>query len=149
MLEKELGKKFGDPKNPLLVSVRSGAAQSMPGMMNTILNLGLNDRRLRHNGKCYRQRAVCLRRLSPAHQHVRRCCVRVDHELFEHAFDKVKAKYKVQNDTDVPVEGMIQLCDEYKKVFQKHFGKAFPRIRSSSLNWRSKRYSRVGCNRGR
>ena len=42
------------------------------------------------------------------------------------AFDKIKAKYKVKNDTDVPVEGMIQLCDEYKKVFQKHFGKPFP-----------------------
>ena len=50
----------------------------------------------------------------------------VDHEHFEHAFDKIKAKYKVKNDTDVPVEGMIELCDEYKKVFQKHFGKPFP-----------------------
>ncbi len=50
----------------------------------------------------------------------------VDHEQFEHAFDKIKTKYKVKNDTDVPVEGMIQLCDEYKKVFQKHFGKPFP-----------------------
>ena len=71
-LEKELGKKFGDDKNPLLVSVRSGAAVSMPGMMNTILNLGLTDKSVRGPGQGHRQRAVCLRRLSPPDQHVRR-----------------------------------------------------------------------------
>ena len=72
MLEKELGKKFGDNANPLLVSVRSGAAVSMPGMMNTILNLGLNDESVVGLGQCDRQRALRLRRLSPADQHVRR-----------------------------------------------------------------------------
>ncbi len=71
-LEKELGKKFGDDKNPLLVSVRSGAAISMPGMMNTILNLGLNDVSTAGLAKATKQRTLCLRCLSAADQHVRR-----------------------------------------------------------------------------
>ena len=66
------GKKFGDPADPLLVSVRSGAALSMPGMMNTILNLGLNDAVGRGPGQEDRQPAVRLRRLPPPDQHVRR-----------------------------------------------------------------------------
>jgi pyruvate,orthophosphate dikinase len=126
VLEKELGKKFGDTTNPLLVSVRSGAAQSMPGMMNTILNLGLNDEAvvgLANATGNQRFAYDAYRRLINMYGDV---VCGVDHELFEHAFDKIKAKYKVKNDTEVPVEGMIQLCEEYKKVFQKHFGKPFP-----------------------
>src|SRR4029077_14471060 len=49
----------------------------------------------------------------------------VDHEHFEHAFDKIKGRYKVKEDTEVPLEGMVKLCDEYKAVFKKHFGKSF------------------------
>jgi pyruvate,orthophosphate dikinase len=126
LLEKELGKKFGDTRNPLLVSVRSGAAVSMPGMMNTILNLGLNDEAVVGLASATGNERFAYdayRRLINMYGDV---VCGVDHELFEHAFDKVKAKFKVKNDTDVPVEGMIQLCDEYKKVFQKHFGKPFP-----------------------
>ncbi len=126
MLEKELGKKFGDTNDPLLVSVRSGAAVSMPGMMNTILNLGLNDEAvvgLANATDNQRFAYDAYRRVINMYGDV---VCGVDHEHFEHAFDKIKAKYKVKNDTDVPVEGMIQLCDEYKKVFQKHFGKPFP-----------------------
>jgi pyruvate,orthophosphate dikinase len=126
LLEKELGKKFGDNANPLLVSVRSGAAQSMPGMMNTILNLGLNDEAVVGLANATGQKRFAYdayRRLINMYGDV---VCGVDHEHFEHAFDKVKAKYKVKNDTDVPLEGMVQLCDEYKKVFQKHFGKPFP-----------------------
>lgn len=125
-LEKELGKTFGDTTNPLLVSVRSGAAVSMPGMMNTILNLGLNDEAVvgLANATGHKRFAYdAYRRLINMFGDV---VCGVDHELFEHAFDKIKTKFKVKNDTDVPLEGMVQLCDEYKKVFQKHFGKPFP-----------------------
>ncbi|MEX2305944.1 MAG: pyruvate, phosphate dikinase [Pirellulales bacterium] len=125
-LEKELGKKFGDTANPLLVSVRSGAAVSMPGMMNTILNLGLNDLSvvgLANATGNERFAYDAYRRLINMYGDV---VCGVDHELFEHAFNKIKTKYKVKNDTDVPTEGMIQLCEDYKKVFQKHFGKPFP-----------------------
>src|SRR4051812_47237143 len=126
LLEKELGKKFGDTANPLLVSVRSGAAVSMPGMMNTILNLGLNDEAvigLANATENQRFAYDAYRRLINMYGDV---VCGVDHAIFEHAFDKIKVKHKAKSDTDVPVEGMIQLCQEYKKVFQKHFGKPFP-----------------------
>jgi len=125
-LEKELGKKFGDNKNPLLVSVRSGAAVSMPGMMNTILNLGLNDESVAglasatHNPRFAYD---AYRRLINMFGDV---VVGVDHHQFEEAFDKVKAKYNVRNDTDVPTKGLIELCEAYKKVYRKHAGHSFP-----------------------
>lgn len=126
MLEKELGKKFGDTQNPLLVSVRSGAAQSMPGMMNTILNLGLNDEAvvgLANATGNERFAYDAYRRLINMYGDV---VCGVDHEHFEEAFDKIKKQYNAKSDTDVPVEGMIRLCDAYKDVFKKHFGKPFP-----------------------
>ncbi|MEX2169782.1 MAG: pyruvate, phosphate dikinase [Pirellulales bacterium] len=126
LLEKELGKRFGDPKNPLLVSVRSGAAASMPGMMNTILNLGLNDDAvvgLANATGNERFAYDAYRRLINMFGDV---VCNVDHELFEHVFTAIKKKYNAKTDNDVPLEGMIELCDEYKAVFKKHFGKAFP-----------------------
>ena len=101
-LEKELGKKFGDTTDPLLVSVRSGAAISMPGMMNTILNLGLNDESVVGLANATGNKRFAFdayRRLINMYGDV---VCGVDHEHFEHAFDKVKTKYKVKSDTDVP-----------------------------------------------
>ena len=126
LLEKELGKKFGDTKSPLLVSVRSGAAVSMPGMMNTILNLGLNDQSvvgLANDTDNERFAYDAYRRLINMYGDV---VCGVDHEHFEEAFDKIKKKYHAEQDNDVPVEGMIELCESYKKVFRKHFGAPFP-----------------------
>jgi pyruvate,orthophosphate dikinase len=126
MLEKELGKKFGDTKAPLLLSVRSGAASSMPGMMNTILNLGLNDEAVvgLANATGHKRFAYdSYRRLINMYGDV---VCGVDHEHFEIAFDKIKKRYKAAVDNDVPLEGMIELCEEYKNVFKKHFGKPFP-----------------------
>ncbi|MEO2049682.1 MAG: pyruvate, phosphate dikinase [Pirellulales bacterium] len=125
-LQKELGKKFGDVKNPLLISVRSGAAVSMPGMMNTILNLGLNDESVLGLAKATGNERFAYdayRRLINMYGDV---VCGVDHKLFEEAFDKIKKKYRVKDDNDVPTEGMGQLCTLYKKVFRKHFGKPFP-----------------------
>ena len=126
MLEKELGKKFGDTKMPLLVSVRSGAAVSMPGMMNTILNLGLNDQSVAGLANATGNERFAYdayRRLINMFGDV---VCGVDHEYFEHAFDRIKTKYRAKEDNDVPLEGMIALCDAYKKVFRKHYGKPFP-----------------------
>jgi pyruvate,orthophosphate dikinase len=126
MLEKETGKKFGDEQDPLLVSVRSGAAASMPGMMNTILNLGLNDvavRGLATETGNERFAYDAYRRLINMFGDV---VVGVDHEHFEKAFDKIKREYGAVLDTDVPAEGMKSLCDAYKKVYKKHHGKTFP-----------------------
>ena len=126
MLEKELGKKFGDDSNPLLVSVRSGAAVSMPGMMNTILNLGLNDTATAGLAKATKNERFAYdayRRLINMFGDV---VMGMDHHIFETAFDKVKKKYKVSEDTDVPAEGLKELCDHYKAAFKKHAGTEFP-----------------------
>jgi len=126
VLEKELGKKFGDEANPLLVSVRSGAAVSMPGMMNTILNLGLNDQATEGLAKATNNERFAYdayRRLINMFGDV---VVGMDHHVFEHAFDIVKKKYKVTEDTDVPAEGLKELCEAYKAVYKKHTGEDFP-----------------------
>ncbi len=125
-LEKELGKKFGDANNPLLVSVRSGAAVSMPGMMNTILNLGLNDVATEGLAKATDNERFAYdayRRLINMFGDV---VMGIDHHEFEVAFDQVKSKYKVTDDTAVPAEGLKELCEAYKAVYHKHTGSEFP-----------------------
>jgi pyruvate,orthophosphate dikinase len=125
-LEKETGKKFGDNHNPLLVSVRSGAAVSMPGMMDTILNLGLTDLAvvgLANSTKNARFAYDAYRRLINMFGDV---VMGVDHHHFEDAFNKIKQKYNVTADTDVPEQGMIELCEAYKTVYQKYVGEVFP-----------------------
>ena len=125
-LEKELGKKFGDNSSPLLVSVRSGAAVSMPGMMNTILNLGLNDESTAGLAKATKNERFAYdayRRLINMYGDV---VMGLDHHTFEEAFDKIKKKYKVKEDTEVPAEGLKELCDAYKAVYKKGTGEAFP-----------------------
>jgi pyruvate, orthophosphate dikinase len=125
-LEKELGKKFGDPENPLLVSVRSGAAVSMPGMMDTILNLGLTDVSVQGLAKATGNERFAYdayRRLINMFGDV---VMEVEHELFEQEFNKIKKKYKVHQDTQVPAEGLKELCAAYARVYQEHTGKPFP-----------------------
>ncbi|MDA7980044.1 MAG: pyruvate, phosphate dikinase [Pirellulales bacterium] len=126
MLEKETGKSFGDGRDSLLVSVRSGAAVSMPGMMNTILNLGLNDETvvgLSNATKNERFAYDAYRRLINMYGDV---VMGVDHHLFEAEFSKLKRDFNVRNDTDVPAEGLVRLCQEYKKVYRHHVGSDFP-----------------------
>jgi pyruvate,orthophosphate dikinase len=126
LLEKETGKKFGDNQNPLLVSVLSGAAASMPGMMNTILNLGLNDEAVVGLATATGNERFAYdayRRLINMYGDV---VVGVDHEHFEEAFDKIKRKHNAQKDTDVPTKGLIELCEAYKKVYKKYHGEPFP-----------------------
>jgi pyruvate,orthophosphate dikinase len=125
-LEKETNKKFGDNHNPLLVSVRSGAAVSMPGMMDTILNLGLTDLSvvgLANSTKNARFAYDAYRRLINMFGDV---VMGVDHHLFEEAFNKIKARFNAASDTDVPEHGMIELCEAYKAVYQRHVGEVFP-----------------------
>ncbi|MHC2070040.1 pyruvate, phosphate dikinase [Bremerella sp. T1] len=125
-LEKELKKKFGDNKNPLLMSVRSGAAVSMPGMMNTILNLGLTDESvvgLANATNNERFAYDAYRRLIDMFGDV---VMEVDREHFEEAFSAIKKKYKAKLDNEVPAEGLIELCNEYKAIYQKYTGEDFP-----------------------
>ncbi len=125
-LEKETGKRFGDTGNPLLVSVRSGAAVSMPGMMDTILNLGLNDASTEGLAEATGNRRFAFdayRRLINMFGDV---VMGVDHEHFEHAFDELKASQRVSEDTDVSAEGLEELCQRYKEVYHAHVGEPFP-----------------------
>jgi pyruvate,orthophosphate dikinase len=125
-LEAELGKKFGDDKNPLLLSVRSGAAMSMPGMMNTILNLGLNDvstAGLAQATSNERFAYDAYRRLINMFGDV---VMGIDHEHFEEAFDAIKKKYNTLEDTQVPAEGLKELCVAYKALYKKDTGEDFP-----------------------
>ena len=125
-LEHELGKVFGDAVNPLLVSVRSGAAVSMPGMMNTILNLGLNDTSVAGVADATGNERFAYdayRRLINMFGEV---VMGINHDAFEHAFDRIKTRHKATLDTDVPTMGMIDLCKAYKSVYRKHAGEEFP-----------------------
>ncbi|MDP6553474.1 MAG: pyruvate, phosphate dikinase [Pirellulaceae bacterium] len=125
-LEQELGKKFGDDANPLLVSVRSGAAVSMPGMMDTILNLGLTDVAVEGLAKATDNQRFAYdayRRLINMFGGV---VMEIDHGHFEAAFSTIKTKYDVELDTEVPAEGLVELCQAYKAVYREHTGTDFP-----------------------
>jgi pyruvate,orthophosphate dikinase len=126
LLEKETGKKFGHPTNPLLVSVRSGAARSMPGMMETILNLGLTDESvvgLANATGNERFAYDAYRRLINMFGSV---VMDLDHKLFEHQFKEVKEEYGAKVDTEVPTAGLTKLCDLYKQMYHRNVGQAFP-----------------------
>jgi len=130
-VEKQIGKKFGDPVNPLLVSVRSGAKFSMPGMMDTVLNLGLNETTLeaiikqsnnpRFGYDSYRRFLMMFSDivLSGDYPKLKK------HE-FEHIFDKLKAEVGAKQDTDVDAEGLKKLCGQYKEYFKSVTGDDFP-----------------------
>ena len=126
VLEKETGKKFGSSDNPLLLSVRSGAAQSMPGMMDTVLNLGLNDDAVEGLSELTDNKRFAYdayRRLLNMYGDV---VMGVDHHAFEAEFDKIKKKQGVELDTDVDADGLEDLCEAYKKVIKKHAKRDFP-----------------------
>ncbi len=126
LLEKESGKKFGDSSNALLVSVRSGAASSMPGMMDTVLNLGLNDvavTGLAASSGHKRFAYDAYRRLINMYGDV---VMGVDHHYFEAEFDRIKKQQGAKDDNAVNLEGLIELCDAYKQIVKKHAGRAFP-----------------------
>ena len=125
-LEKETGKRFGSTEDPLLVSVRSGAAVSMPGMMDTVLNLGLNDAACEGLTKLSGDARFALdayRRLINMFGDV---VMGVDHEHYEAEFDKIKHKHNAKLDTDLDAKGLQELVDAYKKVYHRYTGEEFP-----------------------
>ncbi|MGW9198376.1 pyruvate, phosphate dikinase [Micromonospora chersina] len=126
-LEREMGRKLGDPQDPLLVSVRSGAKFSMPGMMETVLNVGLNDRSVvglsAQAGGNDRFAWDSYRRLI---QMFGKTVCEVPGEEFEHALDDAKRAKGTQNDLDLDADDLRGLVDAYKKIFAKHTGREFP-----------------------
>jgi pyruvate,orthophosphate dikinase len=130
------GSKFGDPANPLLVSVRSGAALSMPGMMNTILNLGLTDESVegvaRKTGNV-RFAYDGYRRLIDMFGST---AMGVDHEHFEHELSQLKTEKGVKLDTELTADDLKELVKRYKAVYQKHVGEPFPQNPKDQL-WKA------------
>ena len=131
-LEKEMGKKFGDSADPLLVSVRSGSRASMPGMMDTILNLGLNDEAVegltkksgneRFAWDSYRRfiqmYGDVVMGLKPESKE--------DHDPFEVIIDEIKEKKGVELDTDLGVDDLKQMVSEFKSMIRTRLGREFP-----------------------
>ncbi len=125
-LEEQMGKKLGAGDDPLLVSVRSGAKFSMPGMMNTILNLGLNDKATEALAKKTgnaRFAYDCYRRFIQMFGEV---ALHIDMAKFDHIFDSRKAKVKTKLDTDLTASDLQQIIAEYKKLVKKETGRDFP-----------------------
>ena len=132
MLEKETGKKFGDPANALLVSVRSGARDSMPGMMDTILNLGLNDKtvdglkKATGNGRfafdSYRRfiqmYGDVVMGVQKRHEN--------EHDPFEEVMEKVKHQAHVEEDTALTEDHLKDLISRFQKLIKERTGKTFP-----------------------
>ena len=120
------GKKFGDPADPLLVSVRSGAALSMPGMMNTILNLGLTDASVEGLVKKTGNERFAYDSYRRVIDMFGSTAMGVEHEEFEHEISKLKAEKNVKLDTDLTVDDLKELVKRYKAVYKKHVGDDFP-----------------------
>lgn len=147
-LEDLMGLRFGDSKDPLLVSVRSGAAVSMPGMMDTVLNLGINDQSvlgLADRTQNERFAFDCYRRFIDMFGDV---VMGIPHEKFEEVIERLKTEKGVENDTDLDVTDLKNLVELYKEVFRTNTGKDFPQEPRIQLNhainavfgsWSSKR----------
>jgi pyruvate,orthophosphate dikinase len=132
-LEAKTGKKLGDAKNPLLVSVRSGSRASMPGMMDTILNLGMNDavcasmEKMTGNPRFARD---CYRRFIQMFADV---VMGVPKHDFERVLDKVREAKGVKNDSDLTAEDFTTVIEEFKAFFKKNKGFDFPQDTSTQL----------------
>ena len=125
-MEKICGKKFGDKENPLLVSVRSGARASMPGMMDTILNLGLNEEVVEVIAKKSgnpRWAYDCYRRFIQMFSDV---VMEVGKKYFEQLIDKMKEKKGVTQDVELTAEDLKELAEQFKAEYKKQLGKDFP-----------------------
>ena len=127
-LETMMGKKLGDAGDPLLVSVRSGAAQSMPGMMDTVLNLGLNDAAvegLAEQSGNPRFAKDAYRRFIQMYGDV---VMEVPHGAFEHALEAAKERKGVTEDTDLDADDLDGVIAAYKEIYSKHTGGSFPQV---------------------
>ena len=123
-LERITGKELGNPANPLLVSVRSGARASMPGMMDTILNLGLNEEVVEAMAKKNERFAYdSYRRFIQMFSDV---VMEIPKNLFEAEIDKIKSKRKVELDTELTAEDLKELVTNFKKIYKREHGDEFP-----------------------
>ncbi|GGU76301.1 pyruvate, phosphate dikinase [Streptomyces filipinensis] len=125
-LESRMGKKLGQPDNPLLVSVRSGAKFSMPGMMDTVLNIGLSDKSVQGLAKQAGDDRFAWDSYRRLIQMFGKTVLGVDGELFEEALDAAKAAKKVTVDTDLEAADLKKLVTKFKKIVKTEAGRDFP-----------------------
>ncbi|ABP67540.1 pyruvate, phosphate dikinase [Caldicellulosiruptor saccharolyticus DSM 8903] len=125
-LEKITGKKFGDPSNPLLVSVRSGARVSMPGMMDTILNLGINDEVVEGLAKLTNNERFAYDSYRRFIQMFSDVVMGIEKNKFEKILDEVKEKYGAKYDTDLTAEHLKEVVVRYKELYKAEKGEDFP-----------------------
>jgi len=135
-LEKTLGKEFGNRDNPLLVSVRSGAAISMPGMMDTVLNLGLNDEVVEGLEKISGNKRFVWDSYRRFIQMFGNVVMGVEHEAFEKILDEQKEKKGVKLDIELNDEDLKEIVSEYKKLYKKHTREDFPQDPMKQM-WKS------------
>ncbi len=125
-LEEKTGKKFGDEKNPLLVSVRSGASISMPGMMDTILNLGLNFESVEALAKKSGNSRFAYDSFRRFIQMYGNVVMGVEHNIFENEISRLKTHTKKTNDTEITADEWKEIINEYIIIIEKNTGKKFP-----------------------
>ena len=132
-LEKKMGRKLGDSTDPLLVSVRSGAKFSMPGMMDTVLNLGLNDKSVIALATTTNNERFAYDSYRRFISMYGRIVLGLDGEVFEHALDKAKEVAHATTDADIPAPALKELCEVYKKAVAAATGKPFPQDPAKQL----------------
>jgi len=125
-MEKKTGKKWNSTKNPLLVSVRSGAAISMPGMMDTILNLGLNEKTVEGFAAQTKNPRFSWDSYRRFIQLFGKVVFGVNDEKFDHVLDSAKSKQGVTDDSKLNVESLKKIVREYKKICENHTKRKFP-----------------------
>ncbi|MBU1777446.1 MAG: pyruvate, phosphate dikinase, partial [Gammaproteobacteria bacterium] len=125
-LEKKTGKGFGSKDNPLLVSVRSGSSMSMPGMMDTILNLGLNETSLKGLIKQTSNERFAYDAYRRFIQLFGKIALNISDEHFDEHMAAIKRKYGAPQDVDLKTEHLKELAEEFLKIVQNHSGKPFP-----------------------
>ena len=126
IIEKKTGKKWNSTKNPLLVSVRSGAAISMPGMMDTILNLGLNEKTVEGFAEQTKNPRFSWDSYRRFIQLFGKVVFGVNDEKFDHVLDSAKTKQGVTEDSKLNVESLKKIVSEYKKICETHTKRKFP-----------------------
>ncbi|HEY8674889.1 MAG TPA: pyruvate, phosphate dikinase [Candidatus Dormibacteraeota bacterium] len=124
--ERKTGKTFGDARNPLLVSVRSGAKFSMPGMMDTVLNLGLNAETLQGLAKLTGDKRFAKDAYRRFMQLFSKIVLGIDGDLFEHELDTVKTKARARTDADLKPKALDEVIERYRALVRKHAKVEFP-----------------------
>ncbi|NQT68588.1 MAG: pyruvate, phosphate dikinase [Desulfobacteraceae bacterium] len=133
-VEAKTGKKFGDPKNPLLVSCRSGGKFSMPGMMDTVLNIGLNDATIKGMIALSGDERFVYDSYRRLVQMFGSVVMLVPDEPFEEVLTKARAKAGVKTDTELSAEDWKAVAEEFKAIFKRHTGRDFPTDPYEQLN---------------